>query len=226
MNEKLCSRRVENAELELWAALVATEGVKCQWQAEDSLDDITIQVKESPADRIAYPWNPAVPETDEFFTESTTATIFDGIDDAEISQRSQALFAQFDGLWAASTLETTLVQRFAAYMPRHALQAIAYKAQTLANSAEQAVVQASTTLVDQLVQCVREVVPGLADDDFCVLARPLAGAMRNSNGTNAALEEQIAQYSNREWEQLSELQRAKLSLAIARVALEEARQTA
>lgn len=225
MKEKLCSHLVEKAELELWATLVAADGVECQWQGGAALPDGAIHVQENPGDRISYPWNPAAPEAEAFFAESTEASIFDGIDATEISRRSAALFAQFDSVWTTTTLEQTLVQRFAAYMPRHALHAIAQKAQTVVASAEQAVAQASTTVVEQLILCVRDVVPGLADDDFCVLARPLAGAMRTAN-TDSLLEEQITQYSQREWENLSELQRAKLSLAIARVAIEEARHAA
>jgi hypothetical protein len=63
-----------------------------------------------------------------------------------------------------------------------------------------------------MVQCVQELLPEWGEDVLQVWARPLASAMRGS-------EAEIARPV--EWDELSESERARLSLAVARYALRQ-----
>ncbi len=147
-------------------------------------------------------------------------SIFDGWQDDEIVTRSRSFFNTIDRLWAVPTLQTSLVERFAARIPHNWLMKIADQAQQVLAETTQVVSEQSTLLADQLVQCVREIAPNLAEEDFYVLARPLAVQMRDGGVMNT-IDTTIAQVPQLEWERLSDVQRARLSLAIARYAISE-----
>ncbi|MGG6269807.1 hypothetical protein ACQ4M3_30410 [Leptolyngbya sp. AN03gr2] len=180
-------------------ALLDSEAVTVQ---PDNADTVKVEVKEIPDSAISYPWNPADPESDSFFNSLEQKFPIDTLSDAEISDRADAFFAHLDSLFAAPTLETSLAQKFAT-VPQSILNAIARQAQKLADS--------SATLADQLVLCVQEALPQWAEEDLQVLARPLAYAMRGEEPT----------VKSTDWSKLSETEQAKLTLAIARYALNE-----
>lgn len=228
MEDQICTGdlRVNEAIVDraFWEALVEAEGVSYTWQPGDEPLESAFTVADDPTAQIAYPWNPATPAAEAFFTNPAIPSIFEGIDEAEITQRSQNFFGHLHQLWPSVSLEATLIERFAARMPQNWLAAIAQKAQAVVNDAQQAVADVSNTLADQLLLCVRDVVPGLAEDDFYVLARPLVESMRDGSSVNVVAA-QIAQVPQLEWDQLSDLQRARLSLAIARYAINELQTT-
>jgi hypothetical protein len=68
-----------------------------------------------------------------------------------------------------------------------------------------------------MVECVLDILPQWAEEDLQVLARPLAYAMRevDSEGT------QLAMATKRPWAQLSEIEQARVSLAVARYAISQ-----
>lgn len=220
MEEKLCSGNVgkvnATVEQDFFAALLHAESISFT----QSEGEVAVTVAEDPGAKIAYPWNPLLPEAEAFFADDDTPSIFEGWQEDEMTGRSRSFFAGIDRVWATTGLQATLVERFAARVPQNWLSAIAQQAQQVVVSAQQAVADASNTLADQLVQCVREIAPGLAEEDFYVLARPLAVQMRNGGAANT-VDAFIAQVPQVEWEQLSEVQRARLGLAIARYALSE-----
>ncbi|MBW4440997.1 MAG: hypothetical protein KME10_07155 [Plectolyngbya sp. WJT66-NPBG17] len=183
-------------------ALLDSEAVTVQWNQPDNADPVTVEVAEIPDSAIAYPWNPADPESESFFNRIEQKFSIDALSESEIGDRADAFFSHLDSLFAAPTLETSLAQKFAS-VPQTVLNAIARHAQKLANS--------SATLADQLVQCVQEALPQWAEEDLQVLARPLAYSMRG--------EEQPVKSTD--WAKLSETEQARLTLAIARYALNE-----
>lgn len=183
-------------------ALLDSEAVTVQWNQPDNADPVEVEVAEIPDNTIAYPWNPADPDAESFFNTLEQQFSIDTLSDAEISDRADAFFSHLDSLFAAPTLESSLAQKFAT-VPQSILNAIALQAQKLANS--------SATLADQLVQCVQEALPQWAEEDLQVLARPLAYSMRGEEQTVKATD----------WSKLSETEQAKLTLAIARHALNE-----
>ncbi len=227
MENKLGPDMMENSEAkveqDLWEALLHADGVKCNWQPGEPVAEDAVTVEENPAIRIPYPWNPLSPDAESFFAELDKPSIFADWQEEEISSRSGAFFGQINHLWSAASLQTSLAERFAARIPQNLLATIAQKAQKAVVEAQKAVASslaAADRLADQLVMCVQDIAPNLGDDDLRVLARPLAYQMRNG-GLQDAINSTLAQVPQIEWQQLSEVQQARLSLAIARYAIGE-----
>lgn len=213
-NKVMCSNDQANSEAKvehaLWAALLHAEGVSCSWTGEEPLTEDNFTVAENPKAAVPYVWNPAAPESESFFTALEQELPLDDWNVAEVATRSGVFFAQVEQLWSTATLQETLMQRFATRIPQQLLTAIATRAQQ--------VLLSSVSLADQLVQCVQDVMPTLAEDDLYVLARPLAHAMR---GNDSPVEATLERVRLVEWDALSDFDQARLSLAIARYALAE-----
>jgi hypothetical protein len=200
-------------ERDLWSLLLHAEGVRCDWHGESDLAEEQFSVEENPNAKVSYPWNPADPSTEEFFESLEQSFPLDNaITEKEISTRSGAFFDRVNQLWGAATLQDSLIERFASRVPQALLGAIALRAQQ--------VLSTSQSLANQLVQCVEDVLPNLAQDDLCVIARPLANAMRNGEAGNP-VDAALAKVRPVSWEELSEIEQARLSLAVARYALAE-----
>ncbi|HEY9669730.1 MAG TPA: hypothetical protein V6C91_23150 [Coleofasciculaceae cyanobacterium] len=163
-----------------------------------------------------YPWNPAEPEAEAFFAELEREYLLDRWQEPEeIAQASQALFNKLHQCWESSqlitedTLSIRLSRAFASFMPTAWIEAIAYKAQQ--------VFPTNLSLADQLVLCVKPLLPNWPDDDLLVLARPLAYAMRST------CESSPENFPNGvrpvEWTELSTVEQVRLSLAVAHSAL-------
>lgn len=201
-----------NVERDFKDALLYADGVSYLWETDESLPETMIEgivsIEEDPNARIHYPWNLAEPGTAEFFTQSDRESIFAGWQMDEISTRAQRFFGNLDTLW----LVTALKARFGVRMPPSLLTAIASRAQE--------VVSTSKVLADQLVECAQTILPNLAEEDLRVLARPLAYAMRSATDTEA-IESTLSTVCPMEWQNLSEIEQARLSLAVARYAIAE-----
>jgi hypothetical protein len=169
-----------------------------------------------------YPWNPADEESEIYFRELEEQFAQD-LTDEELTTRSQAFYGKLDTLWSEisscshykcntknatlANLQETLHSAFAASVPQSWLNAIAQKASEMLNT--------SRSIGDQLVECVQAVLPSWETEDLLVLARPYAYAMRGSEPQNA---DTITEINNREWTALSQIEQAKVSLAIAHYA--------
>ncbi|MGB5960585.1 MAG: hypothetical protein WBG73_08015 [Coleofasciculaceae cyanobacterium] len=169
---------------------------------QEELLEVLLQLEDK-----CYPWNPADLESEGFFRDLECDLFSDWSDEQEeIETRSEALFEQMHSQWAAfsvsvaDTLEQSLSERFANFIPEAWLMAIASRAQQ--------VVSINLSLADQLVMCVKPLLPSWTDEDLLVLARPLAYAMR---GTAAPI--------RANWTELSQMEQVRLSLAVAHSAL-------
>lgn len=151
-----------------------------------------------------YPWNPTSLESDFYFNEAASDALFEGWQADEVEAQSQGFFKQVNRLW----VQQNLMQQFASTVPQQILQ-------TLIKQAQQ-VVTSRLNLAEQLVQCVQSVLPEWDIEDLQILARPLAYAMR---GTEADPMESLLNAGEIEWTELSGIERARLSLAIAHKAL-------
>lgn len=155
-----------------------------------------------------YPWNPMEPEAEDYFAELERGSLLpDWQEDEEMKSSSQGFFNQLHQCWASlslsasETLKGSLGHRFSALIPQSWLEAIANKAQQ--------VVSTNLSLADQLVLCVKPLLPSWTEEDLLVLARPLAYAMRgNSEPVPSA-----------DWEELSQMEQVRLSLRVAHSAL-------
>lgn len=178
-------------------------------------------------DDATYPWNPDDPTSEAYFAPLEQEFVFEDWLEEDITARSQTFFHGLDRIWSNTTpindnsevtssnpLETTLLLRFASCVPQNWLEAIAHQASSAFSTQK--------TKIDQMVQCVQELVPNFAEDDLLVLARPFAYAMRGSQ--TATVEFVVSNLCSRNWADLSQIEQARLSLAIAGYALNELQQ--
>ncbi|MEH2121944.1 hypothetical protein [Nostoc sp.] len=172
-------------------------------------------------DDATYPWNPADEESEAYFHELEQQFGIQDLLEEELTTRSQDFYSHLDTLWSgiASTsdynsnpqqavvlnLQETLRTTFAACIPQGLLNTIATKAAEI--------FAAQQSMGEQLVECVQTVLPTWGTEDLLVLARPFAYAMRSSESQNAS--SAVSNLNNSEWTALSEVDKAKVSLAIA-----------
>jgi hypothetical protein len=158
---------------------------------------------------VAYPWNPAQLESESYLTGlEEEFALSESFSDSDIAQKSQVLFAQLEQVWLTAALQKSLREKFAR-VPQDFLARIA-------QSVQNATVKYQS-LADQMVECVLDILPQWAEEDLQVLARPLAYAMREVDSEGA----QLAVATKRPWAQLSEIEQARVSLAVARYAISQ-----
>lgn len=168
-----------------------------------------------------YPWNPASPESETYLAALEEEFVFENWPVDEVEARSQAFYSQLEQLWPAATnrsesmqpgtgtLSNDLQQQFAAYLPANWIDTIANQAQHLLSS--------NLSVAEKLVHCVRQLLPQWAEEDLQVLARPIAYAMRGSEV--AGVESTLTSTPPVPWAELSEIEQARITLAVARYAL-------
>ncbi|MGD1859446.1 MAG: hypothetical protein ACFB0E_05685 [Leptolyngbyaceae cyanobacterium] len=161
---------------------------------------------------ISYPWNPYSPATAEYLDRLESGTDADFEDDSVMTSQWTQVSNLAAALWAPSDgqvgLAEMLAQKFGARMPSHLLTQLATQVQTAADSGQ--------VLIDQLVQSAQSVLTGWSVDDLQVMARP-ALAMRSSQGNS--LEAMVETIRPVDWDELTDVEQARLALAIARYAL-------
>ncbi len=172
-----------------------------------------------PDDLEIYPWDPSSPDAEAYFQQIEQYADQIGWSADELTPYAQALGQTLDQCWSEfatdstdvaidAALQATVSEQFSAYqLPKQLLS-------TIIQQAQQAVAS-NLSLADQLVQCVQDVLPDLAIDDLQVLVRPYAYAMRDTTALDAAL--RTVRYAA--WTELSGVEQARLSLAIARYTL-------
>lgn len=161
-----------------------------------------------------YAWNPADPEAQAHLDAIEQEFMFEDVLGEELAERSALAVVRLEQLWSAvgatdsnlEKLRAALHEQFAAVVP------LSWLDQIVASAREQSSTHLS--LAERLVQCVTQLLPQWAPEDLQVLARPYAYAMRGES-----LESTRANQTHREWTDLSEIEKARLSLAIARCAL-------
>ncbi|MBW4427649.1 MAG: hypothetical protein KME50_25210 [Nostoc desertorum CM1-VF14] len=178
-------------------------------------------------DDATYPWNPADEESEAYFQELEQQFGMQDLLEEELTTRSQDFYNNLDMLWSGITstpeynhnlqqsvvlnLQERLCTTFATCVPQALLKTIAIKAAEI--------LAAQQSISEQLVECVQTVLPNWGTEDLLVLARPFAYAMRSSESQNAA--SALSSLQDTEWTALSEVEKAKVSLAIASYAFNE-----
>jgi hypothetical protein len=176
-------------------------------------------------DEVTYPWNPTSPESDNFFHQCDDNFAIDELLEADGSGRQEAFYSHLDSLWSnipttQSQCNTTVVSllqlkenlqtAISSRIPHDWIEKIAQKATELFNS--------PMSIADQLVEVAASVVPALGADDLSVLARPYAYAMRSESNT---LESTLQKVGGHDWNNLSEIEQARVSVAVAYYALQQ-----
>lgn len=164
---------------------------------------------------IDYPWNPADPEVAEYYAAADASFNLDDWSESEINDRAHSFFDRVRDCWASSPSPepavsplAALTAKFGSRVPQQWLAKIAANVGTVANS--------NLEPVEQLVHSVRDLLSNWATDDLLVMARPYAYAMRCNPGVDNP--ENIVRPV--EWADLSELERAKLTILIAQYAID------
>ena len=155
-----------------------------------------------------YPWNVADEHSEEYFHEIEQQFVLQEVLDEELMPRSQAFFHQLDQLWEkhnSNSIQQTLHSNFGSRIPTNWLNIIANKATEIFNSKQ--------SMTEQLVQCAQAVLPSLEIEDLLVLARPYAYAMRSNESQK--VESVLGKVKKSEWTALSDIEQARISLAIA-----------
>lgn len=159
-----------------------------------------------------YPWSPA--DASEYFTEPTAAGDALAFSDEEAQLGWQTLSAQLDTFWGESSVgklsvQAALAERFARRLTQDVIDQITAQAVQM--------VQTGRPLAEQIIGCVRDTLTGWDETDLQVMARPLAHAMR---GQEEILDATINSVRDLEWEALSPMEQARISLAAARWAID------
>ncbi|MEG4355620.1 hypothetical protein QUB42_09190 [Microcoleus sp. Aus8_D1] len=158
---------------------------------------------------VAYPWNPAQLESESYLTAlEQEFALSDSFSDSDIAQKSQVLFGQLEQIWLATALQKSLREKFAR-VPQDFLASIA-------QSVQNATVKYQS-LAEQMVECVLDILPQWAEEDLQVLARPLAYAMREADSSGV----EVVMETRRPWAELSEIEQARVGLAVARYAISQ-----
>ncbi len=161
----------------------------------------------------SYLWDPASLTAASYFADLEQEVVNAGWTTEELTEQGQILATNLEQVWstvpAAKSIAADLFQRFATQVPQRLLESIVQKAQQVA--------AANLSLSDQLVQCVQDILPTWDTDDLQVLARPFAYAMRGSE--TESLESVLKSVRCADWEDLSSIEQARLSLAVARYTL-------
>ncbi|MEO1299986.1 MAG: hypothetical protein AAFW75_30290 [Cyanobacteria bacterium J06636_16] len=170
-------------------------------------------------DDASYLWNPSDPANTAYLDNLEDAFAAGDLSEDTFKSQWSRVSQQAEQLWnnQPSALAAALIQRFESRMPTQLIAQLAAKAQAVSSS--------GLAMADQLVDCVQAVVTGWEVDDLQVMARPLAMAMRDSRGE--ILDVALRSVRQTDWNNLSDLEQARLTLAIARHALDEiAKETA
>ncbi len=165
---------------------------------------------------VPYPWNPTDLESEAYFSTLEAEVTPLWLTEEEFAPRAQTAIASFQKLWSANSSTTSavekvraaLLQKFGTQVPSNWLEAIADQARNLAST--------QTPTAQRLVECVSALLPQWTPEDLQVLARPFAYAMRGES-----LESTVTTITEKTWSNLSEIEKARLSLAIARYAVSE-----
>ncbi|MBV6622776.1 MAG: hypothetical protein KI793_07480 [Rivularia sp. (in: Bacteria)] len=178
----------------------------------------------------SYPWNPYDEDTQAYFNQAEEQFLMQDLLEEEINSRCEGFHNQLDALWSQVEtspyyncntnaavevkLQKNLQKEFSNGMPSSWINLIAQKAAEIFNEKQ--------PITEQLIECVKAVLPSLEADDIMVLARPLAYATRS--GESKRVESTLANLDrddNREWAALSEIEQAKAGLAVAYHALNQ-----
>ncbi|MDJ1183830.1 hypothetical protein [Roseofilum casamattae] len=164
-----------------------------------------------------YLWNPLTVEAEAYFSQLEMKMEAETPEFVDRAGQGYELFYQhLDGLWENSTLAVSegidalrsqLDEQFKSIVPQHILANIATKIAELKSS--------SASLAEQMINCVQENLPEWDSEDLFVLARPFAYTMRGTE-EEVALERVLQNAQTLDWETCSDVDRARLTLAIAR----------
>ncbi|MBE9220423.1 hypothetical protein [Dolichospermum flos-aquae] len=169
-----------------------------------------------------YPWNPADVCSEAYFDDLEQQFNRQDFSASKLIENANNFYHNLDKIWGQTVAETENIRNNTvnylqkalsnafSVIPEFLLMEIAQKATV--------VLMVEKSASEKLVECVQTLLPNWDRDDLLVLARPFAYYMRSSEPDK--LTSVIKDLENRDWSNLSEIEQAKISLAIANYALE------
>lgn len=173
-------------------------------------------------DETVYPWNPSDPIADHYFSIQDRSFPVTAWSSNELSPNVESFFAGLEELWNGfkSETESLLVEGYSdldqqllnlqlqfGVVPMGIIERIVNCAHSL--------YQSNLSLLEQLTVCVHSTFPHIDHEDLWVLARPFVYAMRSGD----MVERLVDTTRNSQWHTLSDVEQARLGLAIAQVIL-------
>lgn len=174
-----------------------------------------------------YPWNIYDQSSEAYFDSLEQHFDWQDLSGMGLQSKSESFYENLDSLWCKFSsnenhhinsentvhhLQEILKTTLTISVPTELINAIAKKA------AEVFLLQKSTS--EKLVECVQNLLPNLATDDLLVLARPFAYSMRSQESSVLTSMINNFENENRDWVSLSEIEQARLSLALTNYALQ------
>ncbi|MEO1391940.1 MAG: hypothetical protein AAFV90_03395 [Cyanobacteria bacterium J06634_5] len=204
---------------------MANQSSRIDNQDDPAMSSAQAELLQTVLDSEQYPWLPGegVGTEDSSAKEPTAKDPLEAagqaleFSDEEAQQGWSALSTQLNQLWAGTndSFQQALAQKFAGRLPVALIEQIGSKAKQLASEGQ----ANGQSVLDQMVGCVQDVMTHMAKADLQVFGRPMAMAMR-STSSDEILEATVQSVRSVEWEALSPIEQAKLSLAVARYALD------
>ncbi|MEM7554477.1 MAG: hypothetical protein AAF378_10320 [Cyanobacteria bacterium P01_A01_bin.84] len=178
----------------------------------------------------SYPWNPADEKSEEYFHElEQHFAITDVLDDEELTQCSHNFYQQLDLEWSKNlnnsyykhtTKESVKVNSFV-NLPSDLKEKIPQEWLAKITNRAGEIFKSGQSMGEQLIECVQSVLPKWDSEDLNVLARPYAFAMRSEETNSDRATSVLKSLGDREWGSLTELEQARVSLAVAYHAIQE-----
>lgn len=196
-------------------------------QAETELELLQVLLSNQ-----VYPWSEGKADAHQQYFDHIEAQWTQDLSEDEtsaIAAKGQDFFQQLDQAWATadapqqstsavaanptplSSIQSILTEQFQDRVPTELIDTLTQKAQALASQ--------PLSLAEQLVQSVQDILPEWGSEDLHVLARPYAFAMRGPETDK--LEVALRSVRCAAWTELSGVEQARLSLAIARYTLSQ-----
>lgn len=159
-----------------------------------------------------YPWSPHNHESEAYFSQlEAELSLTESWTPEEMETNANDFFSTLERCWHPSPgeqIKASLGQKLEHKFPQEWLETIVNNAQELFLT--------SLSPIEQLIQCVKPLLSSWEEEDLQVFARPLVFAMRGN--TDPAREQWHHKDS---WEQLSPVEKVRLTMAIAQYTLTE-----
>lgn len=163
-----------------------------------------------------YPWDPTADESEEYFLQLEEHFAMQDVLEEELSSRSRAFYNNLDNLWShykdttslnlVAQVQEKLQAMFAQKVPQDFLKSIAQKAVEIFDTQQ--------TLGEQMIDCVQSLLPDWNESELLILARRF-------EVVKSSTEKAPINTVDNEWTELSEIEKAKVSLAVASYALSQ-----
>jgi hypothetical protein len=168
---------------------------------EQAIDQYKLDLLDTVLSDNIYPWN---------LTEETTEAYFNNLESFDLDEseiNSDNFFSCLEESWQSfddSKLQTSLKERFGHLIPQEWYQAIASQAQKI--------IKEELAGIEQLIKCVEPLLNNWGEEDLQTFARPFVYATRSP---------QKATTQEINWDNLSEVKKARLTVEIAHFALSQ-----